>query len=223
MSDYIKVVYNDQNRPKTDYPVRLVKHLFDIFEMRQGMTLLEAGCGRGEFLSNFAALGLKASGVDLSPEAAKAAPHLDIRVCDVENAPLPHPDNTFDIVYSKSFIEHLHAPEKYFKEALRVLKPGGMLITLVPDWESNYKTYFDDHTHKTPFSLPALEDIYKICDFERVKAFKFRQLPVVWKHPALNLLCAAISPFIPVRTKSKFLRWSRELMLVGCGYKRRPG
>ena len=32
-------------------------------------------------------------------------------------------------------------------------------------------------------------------------------------------LCAFISPFIPVRTKNKFFRWSRELMLVGIGMK----
>lgn len=222
MSDYVKVVYNDESRPRTDYPARLARHLFERFGMKPGMSLLEAGCGRGEFLSNFAALGLKASGVDISPEAAKAAPHLDIRVCDIENAPLPHADDTFDVVYSKSFIEHLHAPEKFFREARRVLKPGGMLVTLVPDWESCYKIYFDDHTHKTPFALPALEDLYKICDFERVEAVKFRQLPAVWKYPALNLVCAAIAPFVPVRTKTRFLRWSRELMLVGCGYKRRP-
>ena len=31
--------------------------------------------------------------------------------------------------------------------------------------------------------------------------------------------CAFISPFIPVRTQQKFLRWSRELLLIGYGIK----
>jgi len=206
MSDYVKVVYNDQNRPRTDYPERLAKHLFEAFAMRPGMTLLEVGCGRGEFLGNFAKLGLKVNGVDISPEAKRQNLDLRIEICDIEHSMLPHADCSFDIVYSKSFIEHLRDPEKYFREALRVLKPGGILLTLVPDWESNYKIYFDDHTHKTPFSRPALEDIYKIFDFEQVQVLRFRQLPIVWKYPALNCLCALIAPFIPVRTKTKFLR-----------------
>ena len=65
----------------------------------------------------------------------------------------------------------------------------------------------------------ALEDAYNMYGFKGVEVFKFRQLPIVWKFPILNYFCAFISPFIPVRTKIKFFRWSRELMLVGVGVK----
>ena len=116
-------------------------------------------------------------------------------------------------------MEHLNHPDIFLREAYRVLKPGGMILCLIPDWESNYKTYFDDFTHRTPFTKPSLEDIYKICDFENVSVTKFRQLPIVWKYPVLNYFCAAISPFIPVRVENKIFRWSRELTLVGCAYK----
>jgi SAM-dependent methyltransferase len=184
------------------------------------MEMLEPGCGRGEFINNFKELGLNVVGVDISPEAAKYNNDLDVKLCDVEREELPFKDNTFDVIFSKSFIEHLHYPDRYLEEAFRVLKPGGMLLTLVPDWESNYKTYFDDFTHRSPFTAIALEDAYKMYGFADVNVFKFRQLPIVWKYPKLNLFCAAISPFIPVRTKNKFLRWSRELMLVGVGVKK---
>ena len=100
-----------------------------------------------------------------------------------------------------------------------MLKPGGLLLTLTPDWEAQYKTFYDDYTHFRPFTKISLRNIKLAEGFEDVSVFKLRQLPVVWKYPALNLICAAISPFIPVRTKSKFLRWSRELMLVGSGIK----
>ncbi len=93
------------------------------------------------------------------------------------------------------------------------------MLCLVPDWEANYRTYFDDFTHRTPFSSVSLTDIYRICDFDRVTVSRFRQLPIVWRYPALNYFCAVISPFVPVRTRNTFLRWSRELMLVGSGYK----
>lgn len=219
MTDYIQVVYDKKTRPETDYPQKLCKHLFDRFGMKPGMKLLEAGCGRGEFLKNFKTLGLEVYGADISPEAPKLSPDVPIKVCDIETKGLDFPDSHFDIVYSKSFIEHLADPGKYFREAFRVLKPGGRLITLVPDWESNYKIYFDDYTHRSPFAAPALEDIYKIFGFRDILVLKFRQLPVVWEYPALNCLCAAVAPFVPVRTENKFLKWSRELMLLGCGTK----
>ena len=50
-------------------------------------------------------------------------------------------------------MEHLVNPENYLKEAYRILKPGGKIISLIPDWEANYKIYYDDHTHKTPFTI----------------------------------------------------------------------
>ena len=219
MNDYLKVVYDENVRPKTDYPEKLAKHLFSIFDMKPGMKFLEVGCGRGEFLQNFKKLGLETTGLDISEDAKRQNPEIEIGVCDIERAPIPYPDNSFDVVYSKSFIEHLRDPGTYFKEARRVLKPGGRLITLVPDWESCYKVYFDDYTHRTPFSLYALRDIYRIFDFKEINAFKFRQLPLVWKYPVLGCACGLLAPFIPARVQTPFLKWSRELMLVGCGVK----
>ena len=217
--NYLSVVYDEKSHPYSDYPKKLCAYLFQSFGFKEGMKMLEPGCGRGEFLKNFKDLGLDVVGVDASPEAIAFVDGLDIKLCDIENEKLPFDDNTFDVIYSKSFIEHLYYPEKYLEEAYRVLKPKGMLLTLVPDWESNYKTYFDDFTHRTPFTKMALTDAYKMYGFKEVRAFKFRQLPIVWKYPLMNYFCAFISPFIPVRTQNKFFRWSRELMLVGIGKK----
>jgi SAM-dependent methyltransferase len=223
MSSYLAVVYDEKERPYTDYPEKLCKYLYQGFGMKKGMLFLEAGCGRGEHLSHFKRLGLDVRGVDISNEACRYQPELCVAVADVENQGLPFEESSFDVVYSKSFIEHLYHPEIYVKEAYRVLKPGGLFLTLVPDWEANHKIYFDDYTHRTPFTRNSLEDIYKIFGFDQVKAKKFRQLPIVWRHPWLNCLCAVLSPFVPVRTKNRFLRWSRELMLVGSGRKPASG
>mgnify|MGYP001219497875 CR=1 FL=1 len=216
---YIATKYDEKSHPYTTYPDKLCQYLFKTFEMKGGMKLLEPGCGRCEFLQGFKKLNMVVDGVDISDEAKSFTKDIDIQICNIENTSLPYDDETFDIVFSKSFIEHLHNPEIYMKESLRVLKPGGILLTLTPDWESNYMKFYDDYTHRTPFTKISLHDIYKINNFNKIQIIKFRQLPIVWRFPILNYFCAMISPFIPVRTSNKFLRWSREIMLIGVGKK----
>lgn len=217
-SDYLSTVYSEK-KPRTAYPGKLAKYLCERFSLTSGMRFLEVGCGRCEFLYGFATEGLAVTGVDISPYAQHSAPDLDIILSNVAEEPLPFADNTFDIVYSKSFIEHLEYPEVYFKEAFRILKKGGICLTLVPDWESCYKTYFADHTHKTPFTRIALQTIYEMVGFENIAVTRFRQLPILWKYPMLEGISQLVAPFVPVRTKNTFLRWSRELMVIGVGSK----
>jgi SAM-dependent methyltransferase len=216
VADYLKVVYDTKSHPQTSYPGKLCSFLFHTFQMKKGQTFLETGCGRGEFLEEFKKLGLECKGIDLSEYSGSMCPDVEVKKkVDLENDIWPFPDNYFDIIYNKSLMEHLRNPDKFLIEARRVLKPRGKIICLIPDWESNYKTYFDDFTHRTPFTSVSLNDIYQITDFQNIKVFKFRQLPIVWRYPFLNLFCKIISPFIPVRTQNKFFRWSRELMLIG--------
>ena len=217
--NYLSVVYDEESHPYGDYPEQLCSYLFQSFDFKKGMKMLEPGCGRGEFLNNFKNLGLDVVGVDISTEAKDFENGFEVKLCDIEKGKLPFDDNSIDIIYSKSFIEHLHYPERYLEEAYRVLKPNGIFLTLTPDWQSNSQIFFDDFTHRTPFTTIALSDAYKMYGFREINVYKFRQLPIVWKYPILNYFCALVSPFVPVRTQNKFFRWSRELMLIGVGKK----
>ena len=216
---YLKVEYGLGTHPRTNYPCKLASYLFKRYEMRRGDFLLEAGCGRGEFLREFQALGLNCSGLDSSPVAGEYAPNVEIKRADVETEGFPYLADQFDFVFSKSLMEHLVDPEGYMREVYRVLKPGGMCISMIPDWEANMKIYFDDVSHKTPFTLVSLQNLYLMSDFTDISVQKFRQLPLVWKHPYLNYLCLIVSPFVPARTNLKILRWSRELQLLASGSK----
>jgi len=208
MADYLKVVYDEGSHPYTDYPSKLCAYLFKTFNMRTGMKFLEAGCGRGEFLNNFKNLDLDVSGVDISSEAPGFQPEIPIKVCDIENERLPFPDETFDVIYSKSLIEHFYYPERYMREAYRILKPGGMLLTLVPDWESNYKTYFDDYTHKTIFTENGLCGFLEANGYEIIECIpRFLPLTIKSKIPIHPLLVKIYLRFpVKIMAKQMFIR-----------------
>ena len=51
--NYLSVVYDEKSHPYSDYPKKLCAYLFQSFGFKEGMKMLEPGCGRGEFLKNF--------------------------------------------------------------------------------------------------------------------------------------------------------------------------
>lgn len=63
------------------------------------------------------------------------------RIKDAPGEKLPFPDAAFDIVYSSNVLEHTNDPAQVLREAVRVLKPGGTLQIVCP----NYLSYFDGH------------------------------------------------------------------------------
>jgi SAM-dependent methyltransferase len=67
----------------------------------------------------------------------------DILHWDVLRRSIPFPDNTFDGIYHCHFIEHVQktAAEAFLKECLRVLKPGGIMRVVFPDFEFSVKRY----------------------------------------------------------------------------------
>ena len=221
--DYVEVVYSEQRRPLTTYPDKLARYLFERYDIRVGHKLLEIGCGRGEFLHGFIGCGVKGYGVDRSRAAEKYCPEAELSICDLENDGLPFKDNFFDVIYSKSVIEHFYYPERLVQEIYRVLKPGGLVITMCPDWEFNYRIYFEDYTHRTPFMQSSLRDIYIIHGFNDVRVEQFRQLPILWRElgPWLLPVAEMTRIFAPqlLKAHSKWVRFSKEIVLLGIARK----
>ena len=114
--DYVDVVYNETDRPLTSYPLQLASYLFHRYKIKKGDKFLDIGCGRGEFLRGFIDCGVVGHGVDRSRTAERYCPEAELRTADLENEQLPYPDNHFDVVYSKSVIEHFYYPEKLVKD-----------------------------------------------------------------------------------------------------------
>ncbi|MBN2454692.1 methyltransferase domain-containing protein, partial [Candidatus Woesearchaeota archaeon] len=52
---------------------------------------------------------------------------------------LTYKDESYDVVTSMGVLEHLPAPKESMDEMLRVLKPGGKLIIVFPNWFCTFK------------------------------------------------------------------------------------
>ncbi len=106
-----------------------------------------------------------------------------------------------------------------------VLKPGGLIITLTPEWRYIYKSFYDDFTHRVPFTKESLKDIHKICNFEIISVESFIQLPILFKKgiiskffQILSILTRVITPEY-FRMQNKWIRFSKEIMLLSIAKK----
>ena len=221
MRGYIDVIYDEKIRPHTKYPLQLCKYLFSRFKMKRGDKLLDVGCGRGDFLKGFKDLELDVCGLDTEKSHSQILKDIEVGYANIENEFFPFESRIFDVVFSKSVIEHLFNPENFMRECYRILKPGGRIIIMTPDWISQMKTFFDDYTHRQPYTVTAVKDFLNIFGFKEVSSEVFYQLPILWKYPLLKILSSILRLFVPVTTKSriKFVRWSVELMILGAGTK----
>lgn len=215
MRNYVEVAYQVGEKPFGEYPLQLAKHLIDKYTLKEGMKILDNGCGRGEFLHAFSTLGMQVEGCDISSYCQQA------KIADLNKEKLPFPDEYFDVVFTKSVIEHIGDTEHYMNEMKRVLKKGGLLILLVPDWETQYFIFYQDPTHIHPYTKASVYKLLKMMEFESVESEKFIQLPCVWKSKFLKGLSYCLRMFGPVKKiyKHKFIRFSRELMILGSGRK----
>ena len=222
-NDYVSIIYDDKRTPKTDYPKQLISYLSKRFNLEDNLEILELGCGRCDFLFEFQNFGFGCKGLDRDISSVQNEYGLKVRQCDLSNDLFPHDNESFDVVYHKSVIEHMYDPENLMKETIRVLKPGGKLIILTPDWHTQWKNFFEDFTHSRPFDVTALRDLLQISSFNNIVVEKFYQLPIVWKIPAMKLLSRILQlvtnvyggRWLTEKTGIKFFRWSVELMILG--------
>jgi len=114
-----------------DFMQRVVKS-----DCWSGRKILEVGCGLGEHLLQFAKAGATVHGVDLTERGIKLT-NQRFSLCghkgllcvgDAEN--LPFGDDYFDFAYAWGILHHTQDPRKAVREMIRVLKPGGHVLSM---------------------------------------------------------------------------------------------
>jgi len=127
------------------YRELIAKHL------RPGERLLDAGCGRYMQFSKALAATAHVVGIDLEETLETHNERAPFGVRGDLNR-LPFAAESFDIVISRSVVEHLDDPPVVFREFARVLRPGGKVVIVTP----NKYDYVSLIAAVTPFRVHQL-------------------------------------------------------------------
>lgn len=139
----------------------------DIFASLHGLKkVLDVGCGTGLLVHYLTSHGFKSVGCD------KYYHHRGIINCSATK--LPFPKSSFDLVTSISVIEHLtpHEASLFLTEAYRVLRPGGYIFLITPNFASPFRLLlgkhwfaFSDPTHLTYYTPSSLSHFLTLQGF----------------------------------------------------------
>jgi SAM-dependent methyltransferase len=115
-------------------------------------TLLDVGCGRGDLAASWIATGWRVLGVEPSPDAASIARSrgVDIVGLTLADARLEAPG--LDAVVFRHSLEHVPDPRTDLVRVHDLLRPGGRLAVIVPNWGSWQRRAFGEYWF--PLELP---------------------------------------------------------------------
>jgi SAM-dependent methyltransferase len=98
-----------------------------------GKLCLELGCGTGLTSHFLRQRGGTWVSCDFEWDHAKSAKALvGERVLQTGESEVPFRDGAFDVVVAINFLEHIEDDQRYFREMVRVLKPGGQFLFMAP-------------------------------------------------------------------------------------------
>ncbi len=161
-------------------------------------TVIDIGCGRGFMLSFLRELGFHPEGVELSDAAAWHARNrlqIDVHVGDALEVPV-QPGQAQAIVLWHS-LEHVNAPWAVLARMKDLLKPGGILVVAVPNFDSLQARLFgaswfhlDVPRHYFHFGTRALKQQLSNLDLELVQEdhFSLEHNPYGWLQSMYNAL-----------------------------------
>ena len=134
--------------------------------------VLEVGCGTGNYIVAIQeSAGCVCRGIDPSEQMlAKARGRSQqVRFYLGQAEKLTFPNDTFDLVFSVDVIHHVEDRAAYYREAFRVLKPGGIVCT-VTDSEDIIRrrqplaNYFPETVEPEIARYPRIADLHRMME-----------------------------------------------------------
>lgn len=128
--------------------------------------ILDVACGTGFRVLELANQGYMVTGLEIDPNLCQltnqAAVNFGLKARSIcgDACRIPFDDESFDVVMSSSFFEHVYDVDLALQEQIRVLRPGGLLI-------------IEDGNLLSPFELLNLLVLYPVRTKGQYGGFKW--------------------------------------------------
>jgi SAM-dependent methyltransferase len=198
--------------------------------------LLDVPAGEGALAASLDKIGFAVQCCDLYPEIFRLR-NIEIRQGDLSGS-LPYSDRTFEYVTCIEGLEHIENPQQAVREFARVLRPGGHLVTSVPNIlniEERLKWLFYGYTsHFKPITRASVRDVHEQFDgkvevalhvnpigyselryaleeygFEIVRLYRDKRKSKLWIYWPIVALIRLVARLAPAAKRRE--RWSEEL------------
>lgn len=181
---------------------------------QNGGRILDVGCGDGFFLRSVKHIGWEVHGIEMSEEAVHRAKNMGVeQMTQGTFDDASYPDNYFDVIRFWSVLEHIHDPVFTLAKVNRLLKPGGLLVLQVPNYQSAAARWagprwsaWDVPRHLYHFSYRSLKTLLEKSGFQTTRwgTCSVGTLPASLSiHPGLILRMTGI-------LLDKILDWGRQ-------------
>lgn len=111
--------------------------------------ILDLGCGDNRMLDAWRNPRRQVWGVDFHKHPALADP-ADFHLLETDGT-IPFDDGSFDLIVSRWVLEHVVSPDRFLAEVARVMRPGGMFVSLTVN-AKHYVSWLARLFHIAPHS-----------------------------------------------------------------------
>ncbi|MEB2529465.1 methyltransferase domain-containing protein [Burkholderia sp. BCCIQ04A] len=187
--------FEDQHRGSRELiKSRLAKYrpfIAPLATLYPGGKAFDLGCGLGEWLELMGESGFAAIGVDLDGDMLEACRERGLSVFqgDAIEYLAALDANSHALVSAFHVVEHVSFEQvrRIVSEALRVLKPGGLLILETPNPENIVVAgcnFYLDPSHVRPIPSELLSFVGEYAGFARVKRIRLQESPALQEEGA---------------------------------------
>lgn len=189
------------------------------------LTLLDLGCGHGEFLEIAKTIGFRTIGVDQSSEALESSQgRHETVVGDLLTALQKREDASVNFMSFLHVIEHCSSDytTKVFREVERCLVDGGTFLVETPSlyslWASSRQFYLDP-THIRPIHPEYIQFLARSCGFTQGEVREYGKV----EHPEacdFTKIVAVLNDAQAAKEIKKLDKWLYGPMDLACIFKK---
>lgn len=196
------------------------RNVLTLDSVHNNKTILEVGCGRGDFSILLSKQGARVKAMDFSLAAIEVArrknlakkTNINFVVADAQS--IPFLDNVFDLIYSFECLEHILEPQLMLNECYRALKPNGKVVLTTENYSNAFAYVFLYYKlRRIPFdSGSGTQPIENFFVFWKVKKMLlkagFKKIDFFGSHYVFLLLPRFDpSTFVKEQYKNKLLKF----------------